>query len=174
MWRRHRLGLSPAPFACSTKELHSCNSLHMNAHHHTNADNPSSKPTADEMPDRIATSGNPLSNSAGTSATNPLDSEPPPGSSPNCSSYSGNHVLPSSVPLLYGLSEQVVTRPGYWPNSVHCCGFWQQEGVCKVTLKLSRALSSLELPHLFLCLRLVCLSLLSSFAKPVAAPPQFV
>lgn len=34
--------------------------------------------------------------------------------------------LPASIPLLYGLSEQVIMRPGYWPSSVHCCGFWQQ------------------------------------------------
>ncbi|KAL0026049.1 hypothetical protein WJX79_005299 [Trebouxia sp. C0005] len=38
------------------------------------------------------------------------------------------HALPHSIPLLYGLSEHVIQRPGYWPASVHCCGFWQQQG----------------------------------------------
>ncbi|DBA81538.1 hypothetical protein WJX77_007263 [Trebouxia sp. C0004] len=38
------------------------------------------------------------------------------------------HALPYSIQLLYGLSEHVVQRPGYWPASVHCCGFWQQQG----------------------------------------------
>ncbi|DBB10651.1 TPA: hypothetical protein ACH3X3_007160 [Trebouxia sp. C0006] len=38
------------------------------------------------------------------------------------------HELPHSIPLLYGLSEHVIQRPGYWPASVHCCGFWQQQG----------------------------------------------
>lgn len=39
----------------------------------------------------------------------------------------GSCNLPASIPLLYGLSEQVIPQPGYWPNSVQCCGFWQQK-----------------------------------------------
>ena len=42
---------------------------------------------------------------------------------------SGSCSLPTSIPLLYGLSEQVIMRPGYWPSSVHCCGFWQQKHI---------------------------------------------
>ncbi len=42
------------------------------------------------------------------------------------------HVLPLSIPLLYSLSEHVIQRPGYWPASVHCCGFWQQQGLHNV------------------------------------------
>lgn len=42
-------------------------------------------------------------------------------------------ALPASIPLLYGLSEQVIQRPGYWPSSVHCCGFWQQKHGHKVS-----------------------------------------
>lgn len=32
--------------------------------------------------------------------------------------------LPPAPPLLYGLPELLVPRPGYWPDSVHTCGFW--------------------------------------------------
>ncbi|KAL3142502.1 hypothetical protein ABBQ38_002826 [Trebouxia sp. C0009 RCD-2024] len=35
--------------------------------------------------------------------------------------------LLASIPLLYGLSKQIIPQPGYWPSSVHCCGFWQQK-----------------------------------------------
>ena len=34
--------------------------------------------------------------------------------------------LPRPVPLLYGLSPHIIQQPGYWPDSVHMCGFWQQ------------------------------------------------
>lgn len=36
-------------------------------------------------------------------------------------------TLLASIPLLYGLSKQIIPQPGYWPSSVHCCGFWQQK-----------------------------------------------
>eukprot|EP00884_Botryococcus_braunii_P016309 jgi/Botrbrau1/3361/Bobra.0337s0002.1 len=32
-----------------------------------------------------------------------------------------------SVPLLYGISEAVVDRPGYWPESVQLTGYWNAE-----------------------------------------------
>ena len=57
----------------------------------------------------------------------------------------------ASIPLLYGLSEQIVPRPGFWPSRVHCCGFWQQAHTSSVRtsrpcstvyLNLCRALSS--------------------------------
>jgi hypothetical protein len=32
--------------------------------------------------------------------------------------------LPRRTPLLYGFSEAVVPVPGFWPSSVHTCGFW--------------------------------------------------
>ena len=48
---------------------------------------------------------------------------------PNSGSSSDGQTLPASMPLLYGFSESVIQRPGYWPGSVHCCGFWlQQQG----------------------------------------------
>jgi hypothetical protein len=33
-------------------------------------------------------------------------------------------VLPRATPLLYGFSERVVDRPGYWPRSVCVTGAW--------------------------------------------------
>ena len=39
-----------------------------------------------------------------------------------CSSSSS--LLPCAVPVLYGLSAAVVTRPGYWPGAVQLTGFW--------------------------------------------------
>ncbi len=36
-------------------------------------------------------------------------------------------TLPRAPPLLYGFSEQLVTRPGYWPESTHITGFWHAE-----------------------------------------------
>lgn len=48
--------------------------------------------------------------------------------------------LPPAPPLLYGLPEMLVPRPGYWPDSVHMCGFWlHQQG--------SAALSELTPPE---------------------------
>ncbi|KAL4436583.1 hypothetical protein ABPG75_003722 [Micractinium tetrahymenae] len=32
--------------------------------------------------------------------------------------------LPAPPPLLYGISEAVVPRPGFWPQAAHLCGFW--------------------------------------------------
>ncbi len=32
--------------------------------------------------------------------------------------------LPRPPPLLYGLPEALIARPGYWPASVQLCGFW--------------------------------------------------
>ncbi|CAM6083733.1 unnamed protein product [Calypogeia fissa] len=31
---------------------------------------------------------------------------------------------PRAPPLLYGFSQAVVECPGYWPRSIHVCGFW--------------------------------------------------
>lgn len=33
-------------------------------------------------------------------------------------------MMARSVPFLYGLSELLVSRPGYWPPDVRLCGFW--------------------------------------------------
>jgi UDP:flavonoid glycosyltransferase YjiC (YdhE family) len=33
-------------------------------------------------------------------------------------------TLPPPTPLLYGISPHVLARPGYWPASVECTGFW--------------------------------------------------
>ncbi|PWA71085.1 UDP-glucuronosyl/UDP-glucosyltransferase [Artemisia annua] len=33
------------------------------------------------------------------------------------------HSRPSSPLLLYGFSKEAVECPGYWPSSVHLCGF---------------------------------------------------
>lgn len=38
--------------------------------------------------------------------------------------FAGEAKLPARTPLLYGFSETVVPVPGYWPTSVHTCGFW--------------------------------------------------
>jgi hypothetical protein len=38
--------------------------------------------------------------------------------------FAGEAKLPARTQLLYGFSETVVPVPGYWPTSVHTCGFW--------------------------------------------------
>ena len=45
--------------------------------------------------------------------------------------------LPSPVQLLYGLSPQVIQQPGYWPDSIHMCGFWQPVQHKKVSLAVT-------------------------------------
>eukprot|EP00952_Eustigmatos_sp_NYUAD-ZCMA_P012808 51237-Eustigmatos_ZCMA.PRE.1 len=31
--------------------------------------------------------------------------------------------LPPAVPVLYGVSEYVLPKPGYWPDAVTFCGY---------------------------------------------------
>lgn len=49
-------------------------------------------------------------------------------------------LLPRPVPLLYGLSPHIIQQPGYWPDSVHMCGFWQQTQPQQVSQKSSETL----------------------------------
>ena len=45
--------------------------------------------------------------------------------------------LPRPVQLLYGLSPQVILQPGYWPDSIHMCGFWQPAQRKQVSLAVT-------------------------------------
>lgn len=46
---------------------------------------------------------------------------------PYCACGPGRPLPPPS-PLLLGISELVVPRPGHWPGSTHLCGFWHDAG----------------------------------------------
>lgn len=37
----------------------------------------------------------------------------------------GCSKLPPPTQLLYGISDAVHAAAGWWPSSVHMCGFWQ-------------------------------------------------
>lgn len=41
-------------------------------------------------------------------------------------------ALPPATPLLYGLPESIVPRPGFWPDSVRMCGFWLDTQVSRL------------------------------------------
>lgn len=51
--------------------------------------------------------------------------------------------LPNPVPLLYGLSPQVIQQPGYWPESIHICGFWQHKSRLEEAAEVQSKLQSL-------------------------------
>jgi hypothetical protein len=50
-----------------------------------------------------------------------------------------DQALPPAPLLLYGMDEAIMARPGFWPGSVHMCGFWlakqvsecQWRGACR-------------------------------------------
>lgn len=119
-WRQERLNLAPAPFTTSTTTpnlgLAQPHDTPLPANPHGNSSNPGKGSAHSEC------HGNSPNNNAQTG----------PGPTPGRGETGGAHALPDSIPLLYGLSEHVIQRPGYWPNSVHCCGFWQQSGVNNV------------------------------------------
>lgn len=55
-------------------------------------------------------------------------------------------ALPPATPLLYGLPEQIVPRPGFWPgpDSVRMCGFWLDTQASSLLWKIVSAGSAAE------------------------------
>ena len=117
-WRQERLNLAPAPFTTFTTVTTTPN-LDLTQPH----DNP--LPANPHGNSSTPGKGSAYSDSQSRS---PNNAQTRPGPNAGRGETGAVHALPDSIPLLYGLSEHVIQRPGYWPNSVHCCGFWQQQG----------------------------------------------
>lgn len=112
-WRQRRLGLPPALFTGDDAAPPLDGPMH---------------PTSDPAMRTVTSSATPSCNKAseahgvsqGRTESTSTDAHQGVGRGNSCN-------LLASIPLLYGLSKQIIPQPGYWPSSVHCCGFWQQK-----------------------------------------------
>ena len=53
--------------------------------------------------------------------------------------------LPSPTPILFGISPQVMSRPGFWPQSAQLTGFWHPPAHSDPSLSSGkRSLTNLE------------------------------
>lgn len=131
-WRQHRLALPPVPFSDQLQQSHITTRPSVGP---DNSGSPCHGSVTNAGPGNwTCTEGAAdASHSPGAHQERHHDL----GNSHDSSSGMGSPALTNSIPLLYGLSEHVVMRPGYWPSNVHCCGFWQQKAVSSVSMPLS-------------------------------------
>lgn len=108
-WRQSRLGLPPVMSSCCRSPSYKDNDVQTQSKKQCVRTAQVSQPTKETSPE-----------SSGGSACTEAAKQTNVSSIPALS-------LPSPVPLLYGLSPQVIQQPGYWPDSIRVCGFWQHK-----------------------------------------------
>lgn len=146
-WRQHRLGLPPFLSNCLATPPPSDSSAHCQTNHGTL---PKDIASAQDQTNLCtpqhdnALTHHPAKKQCLEVATLP-NSEINPSPKPSGSQSAEGNVegrlesvaqpLPRPVPLLYGLSPLIMQPPGYWPGSIHMCGFWQQPQPGQVSLQ---------------------------------------